>query len=97
MAKTMEHRPSNWAVGYLDDNAQAHGQTIREAMESATGTKATHDVVVAVYVDGHLQFAGGDAYGGPVPTRVAAKRQAREILGRMGEEGDCVVTEERHD
>lgn len=85
------NRPSNWAVGYLDDNAQAHGQTIREAME------ATHDVVVAVYVDGHLQFAGGDAYGGPVPTRYAAKRQAREILGRMGEEGDCVVTEERHD
>lgn len=97
MDKTMQNRQSNWAVGYLDDNAQAHGQTIQAASEAATGTKATHDVVVAVFVDGHLQFAGGDAYGGPVPTRVAAKRQAREILGRMGEEGDCVVTEERHD
>lgn len=98
----MSEKQSKWSIGYLDENAQAHGQTVRESMEVATGEKATHDVVVAVFVDGRLQFAGGDAYSGDaysgaVLKRMAAKIQAREILERMDDEGDCVLTEERHD
>ena len=81
---------SKYKLGEFNRVAYDHGQSVVQEMRNVTGIKSgdAHFVVVAVYVDGLLQFAGADAAVNIHIDRLAAKQQALHILGRMESHGE---------
>ena len=81
--------PTNerYALGQFDARAYNHGCRVIEEMRNATGIRdgVAQAVVVVVFVDGFLQFAGANAclHNGANVTRDDAKAQAASILERM--------------
>lgn len=76
---------SKYKLGEFNRVAYDHGQSVVQEVRDVMGIKSgdAHFVVVAVYVDGFLQFAGADAAVNIHIDRFAAKQQAFHILGRM--------------
>ena len=81
---------SRYELGQFDRTAYEHGQSVVQEMRDVTGIKGgdAHFVVIAVYADGYLQFAGADAALGVHLDRLATKQQAALILGRMEPNGE---------
>ena len=86
---------TNYRLGMFDENAYAHGMDVVKDMRGATGKVRgdTHFVVVAVYADGYLQFAGADATLNIPIDRLMTKQVAQMILGRMGSHGEIDIEE----
>ena len=80
--------------GEFNSVAYDHGQSVVQEMRNVTGVKDgdAHFVVVAVYVDGFLQFAGADAAVNIHIDRLVAKQQALRILGRMESHGEIDIS-----
>lgn len=85
---------SKYKLGEFNKVAYDHGQSVVQEMRNVTGIKSgdAHFVVVAVYVDGFLQFAGADAAVNIHIDRLAAKQQALHILGRMESHGEIDIS-----
>jgi len=81
---------TNYRLGMFDENAYVHGMDVVKDMRDATGKIRgdTHFVVVAVYADGYLQFAGADATLNIPIDRLMTKQVAQMILGRMESHGE---------
>lgn len=81
---------SRYELGQFDKAAYDHGMSVVQEMRDVTGVKDgdAHFVVIAVYADGYLQFAGANAAVNVHIDRLAAKQQAMLILGRMGSHGE---------
>ncbi len=81
---------SRYELGQFDKAAYDHGMSVVQEMRDVTGVKDgdAHFVVIAVYADGYLQFAGADAAVNMHIDRLAAKQQAMLILGRMESHGE---------
>ena len=81
---------SRYRLGEFDAKAYEHGRGVVDEMRSVMGAHhgIAHFVLVAVYVNGYLQFVGADACISPKVDRLAAKQQAALILGRMNPDGD---------
>ena len=84
---------SRYELGQFDRTAYEHGQSVVQEMRDVTGIKGgdAHFVVIAVYADGYLQFAGADAALGVHLDRLATKQQSSLILGRMEPNGEIDV------
>lgn len=78
---------ADYALGQFDVRAYNHGCRVIEEMRNATGNRdgVAQSVVVVVFVDGFLQFAGANAclHNGANVTRDDAKAQAACIIERM--------------
>lgn len=76
-----------YKLGMYDCCADAHGKTVIDEMRSVISSTANaHSVVVCVYCDGYLQFAGGDACCSSAPIemeRRVVKQRAQMILQRF--------------
>lgn len=85
---------SKYELGEFNRVAYDHGQSVVQEMRNVTGIKSgdAHFVVIAVYVDGFLQFAGADAAVNIHIDRLAAKQQALRILDRMGSYGEIDIS-----
>lgn len=85
---------SKYELGKFDRTAYDHGMSVVQEMRDVTGVKDgdAHFVVVAVYVDGFLQFAGADAAVNIHIDRLVAKQQALHILGRMESHGEIDIS-----
>lgn len=85
---------SRYELGQFDKAAYDHGMSVVQEMRDMTGIKGgdTHFVVIAVYADGYLQFAGANAAVNVHIDRLAAKQQAMLILGRMDSHGEIDVS-----
>lgn len=85
---------SKYKLGEFNRVAYDHGQSVVQEMRDVMGIKNgdAHFVVVAVYVDGFLQFAGADAAVNIHIDRFAAKQQAFHILGRMVPYGEIDIS-----
>jgi hypothetical protein len=85
---------SRYELGQFDKAAYDHGMSVVQEMRDVTGVKGgdTHFVVIAVYADGYLQFAGADAAVNVHIDRLAAKQQAMLILGRMESPGEIDIS-----
>lgn len=81
---------SRYRLGEFDAKAYEHGRGVVDEMRRVMGAHhgIAHFVLVAVYVNGYLQFVGADACISPKVDRLAAKQQAALILGRMNPDGD---------
>lgn len=82
-----------YLLGKFDAKAYKHGHEVVTEMRRELRIKGgiAHSVTVAVYVDGHLQFAGSDACAFPdnYPfDRMYAKNRAEVILQRMNPVGE---------
>ena len=79
-----------YELGEFDAKAYEHGRGVVDEMRRVMGAHhgIAHFVLVAVYVNGYLQFVGADACISPKVDRLAAKQQAALILGRMNPDGD---------
>ena len=84
---------TNYRLGMFDENAYVHGMDVVKDMRDATGKIRgdTHFVVVAVYADGYLQFAGADATLNIPIDRLMTKQVAQMILGRMESHGEIDI------
>jgi len=84
-----------YELGKYDVFADAHGKSIIEDMKAYTdgldvSKGECHSVVVCVYADGFLQFAGGNAGWIPKGTdfpRAVIRSQAQTILSRFNPDG----------
>lgn len=85
---------SKYKLGEFNRVAYDHGKSVVQEMRDVMGIKNgdAHFVVVAVYVDGFLQFAGADAAVNIHIDRHAAKQQALHILGRMVSHGEIDIS-----
>ena len=85
--RELERLKADYALGQFDMRAHNHGCRVIEEMRNATGIKdgTAQSVVVVVFVDGFLQFAGANAclHNGANVTRDDAKAQAACIIERM--------------
>lgn len=81
---------SRYELGQFDKAAYDHGMSVVQDMLNATGKMRadTHFVVIAVYADGYLQFAGADATLNIPIDRLMTKQVAQMILGRMDSHGE---------
>lgn len=81
---------SKYRLGEFDAKAYEHGRGVVDEMRSVMYAHhgVAHFVLVAVYVNGYLQFVGADACLNMRVDRLAAKQQAALILGRMNPNGD---------
>ena len=80
-------------LGQFDAKAYKHGREVVSDMRRTEGIKGgiAHSVTVAVYVDGHLQFAGSDACVCPEGypfDRMDARLRGEIIIKRMNPVGE---------